>query len=373
MEEVIKKNKRKPLKRFNGQGTVYKLSGRRRRPWVASITTGWENIGEVGTIEEMEATKSKRIRKYQILGYFEFEYQAKDALDLYRLAPSEQKSTMTLKQSYDAWSKVKFEEDISKSTKDGIKAAWKRFSKIENHLFSELRSDDFQEIINEAKKVEKVSESTLTKMKSFVYSICEYAYQNSIIPKNFSTLIKVGKVETNDREAFTDFEMEIIKKNVDIVPWADTILVLCYTGMRPTELLTLTKFNLDMEKRVIVGGIKTDAGKNRPVPIHPLIYPIFVKWYNKNGDTIFCNEKGKLLTARAYREKRFAPAIESMGIRSLDPYSCRHTFATMMNRVNAPSANIQKLIGHVVGSDTKDKVYTHPEIEDLRKTIEMLP
>lgn len=121
-----------------------------------------------------------------------------------------------------------------------------------------------------------------------------------------------------------------------------------------------------------VGGIKTDAGKNRPVPIHPLIYPIFVKYYNKNGETIFCNEEGKKMSARTYREKKFAVALETLKMRALTPYSCRHTFATMLNRVNAPSANIQKLIGHVVGSDTTDKVYTHPEIEDLRKTIEML-
>ncbi len=361
VEEVKKKKpKNKPLKRFNGQGTVYKLSGRRRKPWVASVTTGWEIVNG----------KSKR--QYKILDCFEKESEAKDALDLYRLAPSELKSTMTLKQTYEAWSKAKFEEDISKSTKNGIKAAWRRFSKLENRAFSELRSDHFQDIINEAKNVEKVSESTLIKMKSFVYTLCEYAYQNSIIPKNFSSLVKIGKVETNEREPFNDFEVEIVKKNIDIIPWADTILVLCYTGMRPTEMLTLTKFNVDMENKVIVGGIKTDAGKNRPVPIHPLIYPIFVRWYNKNGDTIFCNEKGKFLSARAYREKRYASAIEAMGIRPLDPYSCRHTFATMMNRVNAPSANIQKLIGHVVGSDTTDKVYTHPEIEDLRKTIEML-
>lgn len=363
------KPKNKPLKRFNGQGTVYKLSGRRRRPWVAQVTTGWE-------INEETMTKK---RLYKIIGYFEEKNQAVDALDKYRLTPEEQKSTMTLGQTYEAWSKIKFAEDLSKSTKDGIKAAWKRFSMLEDRVFSELRSDHFQEIINHARNVEKASESTLIKMKSLVYALCEYAYQNSIIPKNFSSLIKIGKVETNEREAFNDMEVNLFKKYAGVIPWVDTILVLCYTGMRVSEMLMLTKFNVDMKNRIITGGIKTDAGKNRIVPIHHLIYPIFEKWYNKDGETIFCNEEGKKLSPRAYRENRYIPALQEINaregaekVRILTPHSCRHTFATRMNRVKAPAANIQRLIGHVVGSDTTDKVYTHPEIEDLRKTIEML-
>jgi len=171
---------------------------------------------------------------------------------------------------------------------------------------------------------------------------------------------------------FNDTEIKTMKENIDKVPWADTILVLCYTGMRPTEMLTLAPSNVNLERRIITGGIKTKAGKNRIIPIHPVIYPIVEKWYNKKGETIFCDKNGKPLTARAYREKRYKLALEAMGIRPLNPGCCRHTFATRMNKHNAPHANVQKILGHVVGSDTTVKVYTHPEIEDLRKTIEML-
>jgi integrase len=359
---VRKKKQIKPLKRCNGHGSVYKLSGRRRKPWVAVITKGYTMING----------KVKQERK--ILDTFEHEYQAKDALDRYRLSlnPTEPVLTMTLGEAYEMWSKNKFKDDISKSTKDGIKASWKKLVTLENRQFSGIRSDEFQDVMDYYRDVENASESSLTKLKSLIYALCDYAYHNGLLKTNYSSLIKVGKVETSEREAFTDLEVEIFKKNVDKIPWVDTILVLCYTGMRPIEMLSLTKFNVDMGRKLIIGGVKTDAGKDRIVPIHPLIFPIFQKWYNKNGETIFCNEQGKKLSVRAYREKRFAPALQELKIRPLTPYSCRHTFATMMNRVKAPSANIQKLIGHVVGSSTTDKVYTHPEIEDLRQTIEML-
>lgn len=391
MENETKKNKRKPLKRFNGQGTVYKLSGRRRRPWVAAVTVGWKEIDEIRTVNDIEVASKKKMREYEILGYFEERNEAVDALDKYRLTPEQLKSTMTLKQAYEAWSKNKLNADISKSTKDGIKASWKKLINLENRQFSGIRSDEFQDIIDYYRDIEKASESSLTKLKSLIYALCDYAYHNSILKTNYSSLIKIGKVEASEREPFNDFELELFKKYVDDIPWVDTILVLSYTGMRVSEMLMLTKFNIDMKKKIIVGGIKTDAGKNRPVPIHPLIFPIFEQWYNKNGETIFCNEEGKKLSARAYRENRFIPALEAINVkeaaekeisgdtssvvqsvRILTPHSCRHTFATRLNRVKAPSANIQKLIGHVVGSDTTDKVYTHPEIEDLRNTIEML-
>lgn len=362
---VKKKPKNKPLKRANGQGTVYKLSGRRRKPWVAAVTVD---------CSKLEGDKVKQDRK--IIGYYEREKEAKDALDRYRLSigePFEQNSAMTLKQVYEIWSKNKFKEDISKSTKAGIKASWKKLSTLEDRQFSEIRSDEFQDVINYYKDIEKASKSTLTKIKSLIYALCDYAYHNSILKTNYSSLIKIGNVDTNERKAFNDLEIGIFKKNVDKVPWVDTILVLCYTGMRPVEMLSLTKFNVDIQNRVIVGGVKTDAGKNRAIPIHSLVFPIFQKWYAKNGETIFCNEEGKKLSVRAYRENRFAPTLQELNIRPLTPYSCRHTFATRLNRVKAQPANIQKLIGHVVGSDTTDKVYTHPEIEDLRQTIEMLP
>ena len=40
------KEKRGRLRRFNGTGSVYMLSGRRARPWVARIITGKDENGK---------------------------------------------------------------------------------------------------------------------------------------------------------------------------------------------------------------------------------------------------------------------------------------------------------------------------------------
>ena len=53
--------RKKKLKRTNGSGTVYKLSGNRRKPWVAVKTLGWTEEGK---------------QEKKIIGYFEKEDEA---------------------------------------------------------------------------------------------------------------------------------------------------------------------------------------------------------------------------------------------------------------------------------------------------------
>ena len=58
--------------RGNGDGSIYKLSGKRRRPWAVRVTTGW-------TLE------GKRMHKY--VGYYRTKTEAKDALMDYLTNP----------------------------------------------------------------------------------------------------------------------------------------------------------------------------------------------------------------------------------------------------------------------------------------------
>lgn len=48
------------MKLANGMGSVYKLSGRRRKPWVARKTKGWDIDEKTG--------KTKQL--YMTIGYF---------------------------------------------------------------------------------------------------------------------------------------------------------------------------------------------------------------------------------------------------------------------------------------------------------------
>lgn len=59
--------------------------------------------------------------------------------------------------------------------------------------------------------------------------------------------------------------------NVEKVKFADMILIGIYSGWRPQELAILQISDIDLEENTMFGGLKTEAGKNRCVPIHPKI------------------------------------------------------------------------------------------------------
>ena len=59
------------------------------------------------------------------------------------------------------------------------------------------------------------------------------------------------------------------------------VLIGIYTGFRPQELAILKIADIDWNEKTIKGGLKTDAGRNRLVPIHPKIEDLVKQEYDK--------------------------------------------------------------------------------------------
>jgi integrase len=136
-----------------------------------------------------------------------------------------------------------------------------------------------------------------------------------------------------------------------------------YTGFRVGEMLKLTVNDVDFKNAVITGGLKTDAGKNRTVPIHNKILPFLMEWRkNKAGNTKLID-----ITYGKYRQI-FIEIMDKLQIENKTPHSCRHTFATRMAQAGADVNALKSIIGHSSYSTTAD-VYTHMNISDLKKAI----
>lgn len=50
----------------------------------------------------------------------------------------------------------------------------------------------------------------------------------------------------------------------------------------------------------MLGGLKTDSGKNRIVPIHSRISSIILRYYDKNNKYLFVDEDGDKIEYKAY-------------------------------------------------------------------------
>jgi putative uncharacterized protein (fragment) len=116
--------------------------------------------------------------------------------------------------------------------------------------------------------------------------------------------------------------------------------------------------------------LKTQAGKNRLVPIHPKIFPLIEKRYNSNNKYLIINFKGQQMKYDNYYREKFLPIMEQLDMKH-KPHDCRHTFATLLSNANANSTAIKKMIGHE-SYVTTEKIYTHKDIEELRKNVELI-
>ena len=57
-------------------------------------------------------------------------------------------------------------------------------------------------------------------------------------------------------------------------------LILCYTGLRPSELAQIRTADVHLAERHMRGGMKTKAGKNRVIPLAEKSVPLIDKLYN---------------------------------------------------------------------------------------------
>ncbi|MFA5305963.1 MAG: tyrosine-type recombinase/integrase [Candidatus Babeliales bacterium] len=302
---------------------------------------------------------------YETIGYFEDKELALNALVKSHTEPIIPKADITLKDLYDEWYPDKYEY-ISKQTEDCYRAAWNRLSVYGKVEFKELRTGHIQSVVNKCHKEGK-SISTIKNIKILASMLYDYALQNDVVNKNYAEFVRLPKVEKEEKEIFTDLEIQKLEK-AEGEPWVDTILILIYTGLRINELLSLTKFSINFENQTITGGLKTEAGKNRIIPIHPKILKYIKTWYDKNGEYLICNEKGKHLSDRVYRDTLYLPALDAHGVRKLNPHSCRHTCASLLAKAGADTLYIQRILGHAKYSFTAD-TYTRTDIEELRKAI----
>lgn len=84
------------MKLANGMGSVYKQGGKRRNPWIARKTKGWE----------IDETTGRTKQRYLTIGYFPTRQEALTALMNYNQNPYDiEASSITFAEVYERWSK----------------------------------------------------------------------------------------------------------------------------------------------------------------------------------------------------------------------------------------------------------------------------
>lgn len=340
------------MKNPNGYGSVFKLNGTRRRPWCVRVTVGWTDEGK---------------QKYKNIGYYEERTEAMIALAQYNNDPFDlDNNKITFAEVYEKWSAEKFPK-ISKSNISGYRASYNKCSSLHNLKFKQLRKMHLQRVINEN---DHFSYQVRIKIKTLFHQLYKFANENDITEKNYAAFVEVGEVSTRiDRTPFSPTEIEFLWSKIDM-PYVDTLLIMIYSGLRIGELLDIKCADVDLEQRIMIGGLKTKAGKNRAIPIHKKILPIIEEKLSQGNQYLIVNSQGKKLRYQQFRRRFFAPYMQEFGMSHL-PHDCRHTAATMLDNAGVNPVIVKKILGHS-SSDVTEKVYTHKSYEQLVEAIDKI-
>lgn len=340
------------MKLPNGYGSVYKLSGKRRKPFVAKKTIGWDDNG-------------KQI--YKVIGYYETKKSALQALSDYNTNPYNlDSSTITFSELFEKWKALKY-DDISQSAINGYNAAFRTSEELHNMRFVDIKTIHMQKVIHNCNK----GYDTLRKIKVLYNQLFKYAMENDIVNKDYSQYVDLGKKNTtSSRIPFSKKEIDKLFQVQPYIDYVDTILIMIYSGLRIGELLTIETTNIDLDNETITGGIKTDAGKNRIIPINKKIMPFIKKRYDPNNKYLIVNDQGKQMKYDNYYRDKFIPIMEQLNMNH-KPHDCRHTFATLLDNSGANKTSIKKIIGHS-SYVTTEKIYTHKDVTELKKAIDMI-
>lgn len=335
----------------NGYGSVYKLSGNRRKPWIARKTIGWTDEGK---------------QQYYTIGYFTSRKKALDALAEYNKNPyNADTANITFKEVFEMWSKQKYPK-ISQSNQNGYNAAYTIAKNLHDMEFNKIKAMHLQKVINNCNK----GHGTLKKIKTLFNQLYKFAISNDITSKEYSRYVDIGKNNINSkRKPFTKEEIKKLWDNIDNMDFIDTILIMIYTGIRPGELLTIKNKDINIEERYMRGGIKNKSSINRIIPINKKILPLIKSRMSDNEYLIYNYKKEQMKYHNYYREK-WETMMKFLGMEH-KPHECRHTFATLMDNVDANKLSIKRIMGHA-SKDITDSVYTHKDIEELRKAVDLL-
>lgn len=354
-------------RRPNNTGTVVKLSGKRRTPFCARVMSDERDI---------MTGKKKQI----CIGTFATREEALNALSLYSLQRSNsitnkearnlapnlfdeiqrktQKRVPTFKDIYHILDEEEFSK-LSKSARNGYASWIKHFETIYNRPIDNITLADLQYIFDN----DKSKNGTQIHMKALCSKIFEYAVIHQYISRDFDYTSYIRTAEFKQSTKHYPFTIDEIKELKTInTSEAHLMLIYIYTGLRVGELLNINRSSIHINEpcnddgsnkliSYIVTGSKTEAGKNRVVPIHNDIKQLVIDELLKPDKRLVDCTYTTLNSTVLSTVNGYLKATHTM-------HDTRQTFASLCQLSNVDIYVRKKVLGHKLNDITFD-IYTN--------------
>lgn len=340
------------MRKPNGYGSIKRLSGNRRRPFVFVVS----DAGRQRPVEYFATQIEAEI--------FAADY---NKTHNHRSLPGHQ---ITLTELYHRWLPAHTSNTSpSQSTLDSYSNSFKHLASLHYEPFQQLKYADYQKIIDSMRK-SGLSYSSCKKVRSLISLLEKYAVKIELINKCYAPLLSIGKNKAvRPHHPFSRQKINRLWAHCD-ESGVDTVLILLYTGMRVGEMLALQKTEVNLRQGYVrITKSKTVSGI-RTIPIHHRILPLISKRMKFLGSNLITDSEGK-----HYNYSRYCilwrEVMHSINANGHTTHDCRHTVATLLDNAGANETAKRWILGHA-GGDVTERVYTHKGLRQLRKCIELL-
>lgn len=336
------------MKLANGSGSIVcidKTGKKRRKPWAVRVTAGWKD--------------GKQVRKY--LGYYATQREAIMALAEYHNGGINlDLNNLTVNELFELWMERVEKKNLSYSAIKTHNMAKQRFGPLGQKLVKDVKLANWQMWLDNI----DLKPGSKGKIRSTVHQMLEYAVKNDIVQKNYAKGLEINEKVEQTGSIFTPEELKTLWNNAHIDE-VQQLLIMSYTGMRIGELLAVHRDHINFEDGYIIGGSKSEAGKDRVIPLHDKIIPL-VKQQLGDNQWLVQSNRG---VARSYTNAkvRFKETFEKFNMNH-KPHDCRKTAVSIMHSAGIPMEVIRVIVGHS-GNGVTERVYLRKRPDELVEYI----
>ena len=254
-------------------------------------------------------------------------------------------------------------KQLSSDSRAATEAAFELLRPYHSRLLDDVTIQEWQDRVNKIGK--QYSRSTVRNVVGLIKNLYGYAVPRELCRKNFGRYVVMPKTKPEVHyKPFTDEELNILwSKRED--PVVKMILMMCYSGFRVSAYVQ-RDFEVNLEEGYFQGGIKTESGRDRVVPIHSAIRPLVESMMEGEKPVFF---GGKSISQFRRDMKN---TLRELGLPERTPHSCRHTFSRLCESYGVREADRKRMLGHSFGNDITNGVYGHRTLEELRTEIEKI-
>lgn len=337
------------MRNSNGFGSIVcldKTGKKRRKPWAVRITTGWKG--------------AKQVRKY--VGYYRTQTEALIALaEFHKNGIDLDLSKLTLGELWDRYLERVESRNLSASTLRMYKSTHDKLGDLLKKPIADIKLDHLQRWMDGI----ELKPATKVRLKNTLAQVFEYALKNDIITKNYAKFIEINEKIEKTGNIFSDEEIKQLWMNSNDED-VQRILILMYTGMRIGELLAVHRDHINFEESYIIGGSKTEAGRNRIIPIHDKIMPMIKQQID--GQNWLVQSRRGLPMNYTTASTKFHDICDKLNLGKHKIHDTRKTAVSLMHSAGIPMETIRVIVGHS-GKGVTEQVYLYKTPQELVEAI----